>query len=419
MVSSEGSASQLPSPAFVATAKSFRAAMRKEDFPEPAWRILDILVWLGYECGRYSALIPKQVLFGILCGKLSKGKISETLDWLEECRVVVRADYEVNYGGRRRWWTLYTLEIPEKWRLVKPKKRTELLPRRVEDSQLVKDAEQWLARLDIEQKELIPPPPSLDELLREDFVDRAGTSLRTVHGTAGAPASVVPQGASAPNRVASVDRNVRAGSPGGNFGEVESQSKPVVGAPPTPMVPQQGTKVETEAHETPPQVPPEGTFSRRVPPQGTPEDSNRASLVPPGGTLPALGSPAGNFTGGKGGSSSSTRVEKESTYTRVEYSSTAVPPEGTPAVTYHWLQDEYIREKLQRKPALSYELVNGISTDKQPGLLKDRFEQLWFAKPQRARVLVSMAVTKGSPNAWLNRAVMVELGMIEMPKKAY
>jgi len=382
--------------AFAATAREYRAAIRRHDWPDNPERVLRMILEFSIDCGRCRALIPVQVLFQELCGKMTKARVSECLDWLEQRFVIQRALLPVSYGGRRRRWTVYTLLPPGKWEVSE----------RVLTTQRVEGLESWLAQLDPDQPELIAPPPSLNDLLAEDFVERVGSSIAPVHAKAVTPASV-PSTAS---RVESAegDQPVRAGSPEWDFSRVESQSKskPV----PTshePMVPLEGTKVETEACRPPPEVPSGGTY--RTPSQGTLESS-----------------PAGNQAA-YSSRDRGTRVENEAANysTRVPRNlAEGTKEQGSPAGNQtrsgsmeDFVSDPYIREKLQRSPALSYELVNGISTDGRQSLLKHWFGDLFRSKPDTARELVSVAITRNAPNRWLNTAVRVELGFIDPPWK--
>lgn len=358
---------------YAATARAFRAAIRKHEFSEPQWRIVDVILFYSLErpLPRLRALVPRQAVFGLLCGRLSKGKISEELGWLELQQVIERENIEVIVAGQRRTWTAYALQPPGGWRV----------PWRVRESTLLQNLEDWLEVLDIEQVELLAPPISLNELLREDFVERTGSlaghspfNERRVEGP-------------------------RPGSPGGNFGaQIESKERQCDERNRAPMVSRAETHVEPQLAATvrAPEVPPGGTYPTRVPPGGT-------ASVPPGGT-PRVSS----------SSTRGTRVEKDSTFTRLEYldSSTPVPPGGTA-----WLADGYVRDKLATFPKLSQELVNGKSFDGRSSLLGRQFGELWKRDPDEARELLGVAITKNKPNAWLNTAVRVALGVQKIPTR--
>jgi hypothetical protein len=381
------------STAFAVTARAFRAAIRKHDFPDPCRRITETILFYSYDVGRYEALIPTQNLFGVLNERISKGRLSSSLSYLEDMLVLERRIIPVSYGGRRRLWTAYRLLPPGNWKV----------PDRVAESVLLRDMEEWLNNLDPDQPELLEPPVSLNALLCEDFVERSASS-----GTLNEGQSRVER--LRPERPSS---QVQSGSPGGNFGTVESKG---VCHSQTPMVPPQGTKVEPQAAET----------------------SRSSAEVPPAGIFPATGSPTGNSTvpsqgtcqvppqgtsGGKGGfdSNRSTRFEKGSTSIRVEYidsnSSTdareaKVPSQGTKG----WLVNGYVREKLAKNPGLSMELVDGRNSKGNRSSLGWLFGELYEKDPDEAKELLSTAITRDHPNAWLNTSLRVALGMQSRPE---
>jgi hypothetical protein len=381
--------------AYAVTARLFRAQLRKHEFPEPCRRIVETIIEFSYDAGRLKALIPTQTLFNVLNEKLSKGRISSHLSWLELQSVIEREIIPVAYGGRRYKWTVYLVLPPEKWNV----------PLRVRPCQVLADTEAWLARLDPDEPELLEPPISLNELLSEDFVERAGAGARPP----GEVGSTVNEGQNRVERLRpeSPTRQAQSGSPGGNFGNVASKG-PCHHAP---IVPSEGTQVEPQGAVTSlgqPEVPPAGLFNTTGSPAGN-------SMVPSQGTLPAP-VPRQGTSGGRGASSRSTRFEIESTESRIEYSSTdaragEVPPQGTRG----WLSNGYVRQKLQKNPRLSLELINGQNSEGKPSNLGQLFGQLYANKPDLARQLLSESLEKNNPNGWLNRVVRVELGLQPMP----
>jgi hypothetical protein len=362
---------------FAASAREYRAAIRRHDWPDNPERVLRMILEFSHDCGRPRALIPVQMLFQELCGKMTKARVSECLEWLEQKKVIERSVMPVSYGGRRRRWTVYTLLPPEKW----------IVPERVLTTQRVQGLENWLAQLDPGQSELIAPPQSLNDLLVEDFVERAGTLPGPVHEAA-------PPALPAAIRVESAEQRPmgsadRVGSPERGFGGVETKSRPVTHER---MVPPEGTKVEPEALESPAKVPSGGT-----------------SLVPLQGTNAS--SPAGNLTPS---STRGTRLEKEST------NNSSVPREKVPrqGTIADFVADPYIREKLQRAPGLCRELVDGESeSDGRRSMLKQWFGELYERNPDIARELLATSISKASAVRWLNKSVRVELGMERPPER--
>lgn len=216
----------------------------KHEFPEPIGRLLRFILCLTRRHGdppRWVALIPRQSFMVLLCA-VSKGRASQGLGWLERQRVIERQTTEVAVQGRVQHWTCYAVNEPCQW----------LVPVRVEASQLVAEAEAWLAALTLDQPEMLPPPATLRELLREDFVERHYGTSRVEPGAVGIS---VPAAAS---------------SPGGN----QVESRPRVGRLWAAV--EKTLSAECVSGPNGP-VPPGGTLPSKVPSGGT-------SAVPSGGT---------------------------------------------------------------------------------------------------------------------------------------
>jgi len=314
--------------AYAATERSFRRAFGRHEFSESHLRVLDKILFYGVGRGRLKAWIPKQRIFAELCG-LDKAEVSRILDWLERQSVIER-------GG-----PFYGLMPPQGWTVSV----------RVKETPVLLDLEDWLERVDPDQPELLPPPASLNDALREYFVES--------HASRAGPGNV--ESKPEPGRP--------AGQPGeGGRSRVEAASRWIgskssqVGESPT------GGRV--------------GEFTTREPKPGMASGAE----VGDSPTTP---------------SSSSTRLfdsRKEISSSRIEYS------KGR-----DWLLDPYVREKLARNGKLSEELTTGTTP------MAQHFGEVFGKKPGKARELLGMALTRDRPNAWLNRALRVELGIEAWP----
>ncbi|HVX56957.1 MAG TPA: hypothetical protein VHA37_04445 [Candidatus Saccharimonadales bacterium] len=223
-----------------AAARAYRRAFRRYKFQAEGRRLADMILFYSHDRERARAVVPAQSFFGLLLG-MSKVKVSEGLSWLEANRVMEREAVLVTIQQKEQRWMAYWLCPPGQWRL----------DRRVQESAALVEVEEWLEGLDVDQLELLPPPPSLSQLLAEDFAERAGF---------GAIRSRVEAGGLSAGQLS---------SPGGNSDGVEIVSKASLEA--SLVVERRG-------------VPPEGTI--RVPQEGT-------AAVPLGGTLAAgKGAPA-------------------------------------------------------------------------------------------------------------------------------
>lgn len=196
---------------FAVAARAYRRAMRRHEFSEPQWRLVDLVLFYSLERGEYRALIPRQQFFCELLG-LRKGKVSEELAWLQRQSVI-------ESGSLDRGWLWFGVLAAEGWRV----------PLRVVESKSLVELEGWLERVQADQPELIAAPASLNEALREVQVENGERRASRVEAV---PAAV--------------------SSPGGNL---------AAGS----RVPLGGTSALKPASE----VPPGGTLSGRVLPQGT------------------------------------------------------------------------------------------------------------------------------------------------------
>jgi hypothetical protein len=152
------------SSSWIATDRAYRLSIRRGHFTETHLRILDVILFYSSSRGRPQAMIPKQRFFEILCG-LDKGEVSRAMEWLETKGVIERG------GG-------YYAIIPPPWIAVDA---------RVDLTREVVDLERWLENLDPQQPDLLPPPPSLHDAMREVFADAAQPAA-----TGAAPVRVSP-----------------------------------------------------------------------------------------------------------------------------------------------------------------------------------------------------------------------------------
>jgi len=214
--------------------------VRHHDFTEPQ-RLL-VLTVIEYSLIRslradsaseFRMLVNEQQVFCQLCG-LRKSKVSEELSWLHRQSVV-------ESGSLDRGWLWFALLPTIGWRV----------PLRVsEASELVK-LERWLEETTPDQSELIPPDPTLNEMLRVDFVERQRGNSRVEPGAVRSSAMGI------------------LSSPAGN----QVESKWPVG--------RLWAAVEDGMRAEP--VPPQGTATLKVPPQGTarvPQEGTPARVEP-------------------------------------------------------------------------------------------------------------------------------------------
>ena len=159
-----GGVKPVRSAAFEAASRSLRKALCHHRFPEPAASIMDKVLRYGLEKGELKAVIPNQKCFTILCG-LDKHQVSKAISLLRLARVLVVEQWD---RGRSPRWDVYSITPPDKWKL----------PMRVEESAALNDLDKWLERLALDQLEFLAPPPSLDDLLAELFVERSAQSGR-------------------------------------------------------------------------------------------------------------------------------------------------------------------------------------------------------------------------------------------------
>ena len=207
--------------------RDWLSAIDRHEFAEPAARILHRILRhlrLHGDPPRRVAVFPRQSFLGLLC-KSSKGRTSEWLTWLESQSVIERSFVEVTVRGQSKRWACYALNPPSQW----------CVPWRVKDSQVVSDAEAWLDELSLDQPDMFPPPPSLSELLREDFVER----LSRVESCA-----------------------VRESSPAGNLVVDPPRKGGLWAAVEAALVPPEGTLAEEVPQEGTAPVPCEGTRVR-------------------------------------------------------------------------------------------------------------------------------------------------------------
>lgn len=229
---------------FSSSAMDLVRAKNLHEFPEPAGRLLDWILSFMRRHGeppRWLAIIPRQSFLSLFSGA-SKGRTSQLLTWLERQRVIERQPTKVIVQGHRQCYTLCFVNEPAQWSVS----------RRVQDSQLLADAIAWLDGMSLDQGELLPPSETLNDLLRESFLDRHHSPSRV---DPAAVRSSPPEPASSPggNQVASPQRVGRL------WAAVEQA-------------------VRTESVSDPKAlVPPGGTQRVEVPSQGTAE-------VPSGGT---------------------------------------------------------------------------------------------------------------------------------------
>ena len=214
--------------------------VRHHDFTEPQ-RLL-VLTVIEYSLIRslradsaseFRMIVNEQQVFCQLCG-LRKSKVSEELSWLHRQSVV-------ESGSLDRGWLWFALLPTIGWRV----------PLRVsEASELVK-LERWLEETTPDQPELIPPDPTLNEMLRVDFVERQRGNSRVEPGAVRSSAMGI------------------SSSPAGN----QVESKWPVG--------RLWAAVEDGMRAEP--VPPQGTATLKVPPQGTarvPQEGTPARVEP-------------------------------------------------------------------------------------------------------------------------------------------
>lgn len=234
------------------TARLYRQAISEHSFSEPQQRILDAILRFSLDLGRYWAPFIRQGLICEVCPGLKAPKVSEELKALIESCVVDSDKVSTVVRSRKVRWRLFCINPPGRWR-----PRIQLREARsVVRAALLS----WLERLDPHAPELIPAPPELDQLLREDFVESnsrftnfAGSGESRVEG-------LKPQ-KSSPGESLSIGQEVGKVLPQGTFTKVLPQ-----GTFDDPPASPAGEGVTSK-------VLPQGTFlTSKVLPGGTFED---------------------------------------------------------------------------------------------------------------------------------------------------
>ena len=335
--------------------------VRHHDFTEPQ-RLL-VLTVIEYSLIRslradsaseFRMIVNEQQVFCQLCG-LRKSKVSEELSWLHRQSVV-------ESGSLDRGWLWFALLPTIGWRV----------PLRVsEASELVK-LERWLEETTPDQPELIPPDPTLNEMLRVDFVERQRGNSRVEPGAVRSSAMGI------------------SSSPAGN----QVESKWPVG--------RLWAAVEDGMRAEP--VPPQGTATLKVPPQGTarvPPQGTATLKVPPQGTarVPQEGTPA--------------RVEPDNRSRYVSVQSNRLIDRG-----YREETEQVRNEARQRAEGRLFRLIGENER-------KERCAMIWFEAidriPARLEELIGHVEMlqrehrlNTRPAAWLNVSVRNALALMRV-----
>jgi hypothetical protein len=129
--------------------RSYLRAALKAKFTETELRLVLWVIFYSAGRQRHRAHVPKQYFFTML-GGIDVGDVSRALASLEESRVIERpSGYE------------YCLVAPP-WLKVSL---------RVDETRESLQLEHWLETVEANQPDLFPPPPSLADAMRENFVE--------------------------------------------------------------------------------------------------------------------------------------------------------------------------------------------------------------------------------------------------------
>jgi hypothetical protein len=145
--------------------RAYRRAIRRHDFDKNHLKVLDFVLFHSYgrPDGRARAWLPRQDCLKSCMG-IDAGNLSKVLKWLESNRVI---DKVVDDDGV--WLAMMD---PNSWRV----------PLNVEDERVAVDMDDWLERARPGHPELFPPPPSLNDALREVFVEAQSRGSRPMQG---------------------------------------------------------------------------------------------------------------------------------------------------------------------------------------------------------------------------------------------
>ncbi|MDE2104570.1 MAG: hypothetical protein KGL39_45465 [Patescibacteria group bacterium] len=225
--------------AHLAALRAYWKALRQYKFEAEPRRLADVILFYSHGFGRFRALVPKQKLFSVVTG-MGESKVSEAIEWLLSRLVIERDLVRVTVRRRELRWMAYWLRPPDQWQRIE---------RRMKETRENAEVELWLEMVDAQQPELLEPPPSLSQLLAEDFAERmalGGKSSRVEPGRGNSPAG-------------------QGSSPGGNSSGVTTVSMAVAEA----------SFVASRC----PGVPPEGTLGAGLPQKGSREVPLEGSFV--------------------------------------------------------------------------------------------------------------------------------------------
>jgi len=154
---------------WVVAERAFRREIRRRDFDKCHLKVLDFVLALsaarGERFGVFKAWVPRQEAFSDCLG-IDPGDVSRSLKWLRvQCvlEVVARPQNKLPAAA---WYGLLRPDGPPGWSV----------PLRAESN--AGDWESWLEKVDGDHPELFPVPASLNDALREVFVEGSSVEVR-------------------------------------------------------------------------------------------------------------------------------------------------------------------------------------------------------------------------------------------------